>query len=270
MNCILQLHVKKTQRGTMRKLKVTSGLLQENSFIVIMLNPVSNCTCREKIISCSVEVHRRYQNNMYVFGRIVGKTSWRLLERGWRKRIVRCMDRLHKIHFVERKATWWVHMVWWETYEKTNNLSSRQCMARYVEAYVWCSQKESENMGYRETKARQCQTIERNILHWTKRWRIQAHNQSRSEKVGSSDASSNALQNTDKEHCETHRNIGKRKTKYACLVDADESTRPRLERAGHTLHQDHITEKGMNSMIPYGLIHKFLKHWKFQMQRQQW
>ena len=28
---------------------------------------------------------------------------------------------------------------------------------------------------------------------------------------------------------ETHRNIGKRKTKYACIVDADESTRPRLE-----------------------------------------
>ena len=27
---------------------------------------------------------------------------------------------------------------------------------------------------------------------------------------------------------ETHRDIGKRKTKYACIVDADESTRPRL------------------------------------------
>ena len=32
---------------------------------------------------------------------------------------------------------------------------------------------------------------------------------------------------------ETHRNIGKRKTKYACVVDADECTRPRLEGAGH-------------------------------------
>ena len=48
---------------------------------------------------------------------------------------------------------------------------------------------------------------------------------------------------------ETHRNIGKRKTKYACIVDADESMRPRLEGAGHTLHQDNITEKGMNSRI---------------------
>ena len=30
---------------------------------------------------------------------------------------------------------------------------------------------------------------------------------------------------------ETHRNIGKRKTRYACVIDADESTRPRLEGA---------------------------------------
>ena len=42
---------------------------------------------------------------------------------------------------------------------------------------------------------------------------------------------------------ETHRSIGKPKTKYACVVDADESTRARLEGAGHKPHQDHITAK---------------------------
>ena len=49
---------------------------------------------------------------------------------------------------------------------------------------------------------RQCQTIERNLLHWAKRRRIQAHNESRSKKVGSSDATSNAFQNTDKKTVE--------------------------------------------------------------------
>ena len=44
--------------------------------------------------------------------------------------------------------------------------------------------------------------------------------------------------------------VGKqRKTKYACVVDADDSTRPRLEGAVHTYHQDHITEKRMNFWI---------------------
>ena len=57
---------------------------------------------------------------------------------------------------------------------------------------------------------------------------------------------------------ETHRNIGKRNTKYACIVDADESTRPRLEGAGHKPHQDHITAKGMNSTTHCSLLHKFI------------
>ena len=57
---------------------------------------------------------------------------------------------------------------------------------------------------------------------------------------------------------ETQHNIGKRKTKYACIVDADESTRPRLEGAGRIPHQDHITAKGMNSMTHYSLVQKFI------------
>ena len=28
----------------------------------------------------------------------------KILDRGWRKRIIRCMDKLHEIHFVERKG----------------------------------------------------------------------------------------------------------------------------------------------------------------------
>ena len=52
---------------------------------------------------------------------------------------------------------------------------------------------------------------------------------------------------------ETHRSVGKRKTKCACVVDADESTRSRLEGAVHKHHQDHITEKGMNSLNHYNL-----------------
>ena len=56
---------------------------------------------------------------------------------------------------------------------------------------------------------------------------------------------------------ETHRNVGKRRTGFACIVDADESTRPRVEGAGHISHQDHINAKGMNSMTHYNIVHKF-------------
>ena len=57
---------------------------------------------------------------------------------------------------------------------------------------------------------------------------------------------------------ETHRSIGKRRTKHACIVDADESTTPRPEGVGHKPHQDHITAKRMNSIIPYSFVHKFI------------
>ena len=57
-------------------------------------------------------------------------------------------------------------MVREEADEETNDLKTRQCMARYVEAHVQCSEKESKTkMRYRGTKARQCQTVNRNILH---------------------------------------------------------------------------------------------------------
>ena len=63
---------------------------------------------------------------------------------------------------------------------------------------------------------------------------------------------------TIKSSGETHRSIGKRETKYACVVDADESTSPRLEGAVHKHHQDRIIEKVMNSLNHYNLVHKFI------------
>ena len=54
---------------------------------------------------------------------------------------------------------------------------------------------------------------------------------------------------------ETCRNIGKHKTKYACVVDADESMRIRLEGVPHN---DHISAKGINSLSHCNLVHKFM------------
>ena len=38
------------------------------------------------------------------------------------------------------------------------------------------------------------------------------------------------------------------KTKYACIVEADESMRKRMEGSHHENHEDHIAGKGMNSL----------------------
>ena len=57
---------------------------------------------------------------------------------------------------------------------------------------------------------------------------------------------------------ETCRNIGKLKTKYVFIVDADESMRIRLEGVPHKYHEDHISAKGINSLSHCNLVHKFI------------
>ena len=49
-----------------------------------------------------------------------------------------------------------------------------------------------------------------------------------------------------------------RKTKMACIVEADESTRKRLEGTLPEHHEHHSAGKGSNSLNHYNLVHKFI------------
>ena len=53
-----------------------------------------------------------------------------------KKRIVRRMDRIHKICSIKGKATGRMYMVRGETSKETKNFSSCRCLDRYVEIYV--------------------------------------------------------------------------------------------------------------------------------------
>ena len=59
-------------------------------------------------------------------------------------------------------------------------------------------------------------------------------------------------------YMETCRTVEEHKTKYACIVEADESTRKRMEGSVHKNHEDHIAGKGVNSLSHYNLVHKFI------------
>ena len=53
---------------------------------------------------------------------------------------------------------------------------------------------------------------------------------------------------------ETCRTVEEHKTKYVCILEADE----RMEGSPHKNHEDHIAGKGMNSLSHYYLVHKFI------------
>ena len=48
------------------------------------------------------------------------------------------------------------------------------------------------------------------------------------------------------------------KTKLACILEANESTRKRMGNSEPTIHEDHIAGKGENSLQHYNLVHKFI------------
>ena len=50
----------------------------------------------------------------------------------------------------------------------------------------------------------------------------------------------------------------KNKTKLACILEANESTRMRMGNSEPPIHEDHIAGKGENSLQHYNLVHKFI------------
>ena len=48
------------------------------------------------------------------------------------------------------------------------------------------------------------------------------------------------------------------KSKFACILEASESTRLRMEESLPNYHEDHITGKGDNLLQHYNLVHKFI------------
>ena len=63
------------------------------------------------------------------------------------------------------------------------------------------------------------------------------------------------------------------KTRLACILEADESTRLRMGNSIPHNHEDHIAGKGDSSLQHYNLVHIYSyasSHKKFQQQKQQW
>ena len=59
-------------------------------------------------------------------------------------------------------------------------------------------------------------------------------------------------------HGETRSKSDDFKSKFACILEASESTRMRMEEFLPKYHDDHIAGKGDNSLQQYNLVHKFI------------
>ena len=57
---------------------------------------------------------------------------------------------------------------------------------------------------------------------------------------------------------ETRSETNGSKSKFACILEASESTRMRMGNSLPNHHEDHISGKGDNSLQHYNLVHKFI------------
>ena len=169
-----------THRGMMVKLEIIWGPFQTILFTVITWNPESNCTCRGKthffFPLTYIDVTRNTDTSL---GCNAGDKYWRLLERWWRSRIVRCMDEFHKIHCIKRKTTGWIPMVRVKTNQKTNDLQARHFVIRDVETHVRRIETKREGkVGNRENpNSIMPEDYVKFLPYWTWWWGIQAYNE---------------------------------------------------------------------------------------------
>ena len=63
---------------------------------------------------------------------------------------------------------------------------------------------------------------------------------------------------TNNRHGETCDKKGIHKSKLACILEASESTRLRMEGILHQNHEDHIAGGGNNSPHHHNMVHKFI------------
>ena len=243
----------------MRKLKVTSGLLQENSFIVITLNPELNCTCREESFPIPmkyIDVTRPTKTSLDVLLEKNIEGYWNVdgeqeLSDAWTgcTRFILLSERpldgytWSVVRLARKQTTSRPDNVWPDMWKHMSDAAKKKAKPRWI---------------IEKTKLDNARQLWGIFFIEPDDEEFKLTMKAARRKLEVPMPAAMPCKILIKSSGETHRNLGKRKTKYACVVDADESTRPKLEGAGYKPHQDHITAKGMGSVAHCSLVHKFI------------
>ena len=227
---------------------------------------------KRRIIHHSTETHWCIQNYSYEFGCQAREAHWWLLEHWWLSRLVWSLDRFHTVYCIGRKTSKRIFVVREEINEKTADIQARSFMARTLGAKwermpSWRRGKKGSHKKLHHDNARKLRGI----------YFIDPEDKEFKETI------KNARKKLEASvapamPCKIMKNCGsggsdKNKTKLACILEANESTRMRMGNSEPPNHEDHIAGK---ETIHYSIIIWFtnlflcLKPWKFPQQRQQW
>ena len=240
---------------------MTFGPCQETSYTAITLNPESNFTRREKNHSLfHWHTLTLPEPPTQEFGCHARKPHQWLLEYRWIKRFVWFLDRFH-----------WVYSIRWETsrriYVVRERLTKRQATSRPDHLWPGLWIKLGRNAKLKE---KQKWSNEKPKLDNARRSRgiyfidpedkeFKETIQNARKKLETPMAPAVPCKTCKKnKYGETPSKTNDFKSKFACILEASESTRLRMEESLPKYHEDHIAGKGDNSLQHYNLAHKFI------------
>ena len=212
-----------------------------------------------RIIPCSTEVHWRFQNYAYEFGCHAWASHRRLLEYRWIKRIVWFLDRFHSVHSIRRETSRRMYVV------RRKRLRKRQVTSRADHLWPELWMKLGRNA---ELWEKQKWSIEKPKLGNARRLRgiyfvdledkeFKETIRNARKKLETPKAPAMLCKTCKKsKNGETRSKTNDFKSKFACILEASECTRLRMEESPPNCHEDHIVGKGDNSL--YYSVHKFI------------
>ena len=197
-----------------------------------------------------IDVSRTTHTNLECYARTPHR---RLLAHRCVQNFVRFMERIHKVYSIERETSKGTNVVRGETDKSSSDIQARSFMARTLESY-----------------GKECWAIEKPKLDKARRLRgiyfIDPEDKEFKEaiknarkKLETPMAPAMPCKTCKKsKHGETRGKTNEIKSKLACLLEASESTRMRMEESLQNYHEDHIAGREDNSLQHYNLAHKFI------------
>ena len=171
----------------------------------------------------------------------------------------RYLDRIHKIHSIERKTSRRMYVVW-------GRLTRKQTTSRPDNVWpdMWkhvsdaAKSKAKQKWAIEKPKLDHARSLRGIYFIYPKDEAFKDIMKDARRKLEIPMPAAMPCKTPIKNNGETFRGIGKSRTKYACIVEAGESTRFRFEGVPCRYHEDHIAGKGINSLNNYNLVHKFI------------
>ena len=204
-----------------------------------------------------IDVSRNYTHELGCYARAPHR---RLLEYRWVKRLVWFLDRFHSVYSIGRKTSRWICGPggdWQESSWHPGQITYGQKSGRKWERMPsWRRGKSGHMKKPKLDNARKLRGIYF-IDPEAKEFKETIKNARKKLETPVAPAMPCKISKNN-QNCGNGGKSKKTKSKLACILEASESTRIRMEESLPNYHEDHIAGKGDNSLKHCNLVHKFI------------